>query len=197
MDRVESENLLNRNSNAHFPGTLGFVSLFSGAGGLDLALHWVGLPLALAVDIKRDAALTYRKNFGVQLEEESREAKAGRYHLARVEEMEFGPSFLQKYREKVALVGGPPCQDFSLLRAPGERLGSRTQRGSLYHQFVRVRDLLRPSFFIFENVPGLISSNGGRDYAELLSLLSTGYRILFSGVVDFPTLPFLRRGNAS
>ncbi len=66
------------------------------------------------------------------------------------------------------LVGGPPCQDFSVLRGPGERLGTMTVRGSLYLHFARHLALLRPYFFVFENVPGMLSSNGGRDVEAIL-----------------------------
>jgi DNA (cytosine-5)-methyltransferase 1 len=72
----------------------------------------------------------------------------------------------KQYREKIELVvGGSPCQSFS---AAGKRLGLDDPRGNLALHFLRVIDDIRPTWFIFENVPGLLSSDNGRDFATFL-----------------------------
>lgn len=69
--------------------------------------------------------------------------------------------------------GGFPCQDVSLA---GKRAGFGGERSSLWREYQRIIDLLRPRFVFVENVPGLVSSRGGWDFAEVLGdLASLGY----------------------
>jgi len=67
------------------------------------------------------------------------------------------------------LIGGPPCQDFSVA---GKREGMAGGRGSLVWQYLRVADELRPRWLVFENVPGLLSSANGRDFGAFLGALA-------------------------
>ena len=64
-------------------------------------------------------------------------------------------------------------------RLPGEELGSKEDRSGLFFEFARILRELRPTWFVFENVPGLFSSNGGRDFAEVQRVLMVecGYGI--------------------
>ena len=79
------------------------------------------------------------------------------------------------------LAGGTPCQDFSLA---GKRAGADgdncddggTTRSSLCFNFIRLLREIRPRFFIYENVPGMLTSNEGRDFAHfLVALGESGY----------------------
>jgi len=71
------------------------------------------------------------------------------------------------------LVGGFPCQDLSVA---GKRAGLPGERSGLFFEFVRVASELRPAWLVLENVPGLLSSNEGRDFAIVqLSLEDAGY----------------------
>ncbi len=67
------------------------------------------------------------------------------------------------------LVGGPPCQDFSVA---GKRAGMDGDRGGMVWEYLRVADALRPRWLVFENVPGLLSSNGGRDFGAVLGAMA-------------------------
>lgn len=67
------------------------------------------------------------------------------------------------------LVGGTPCQDFSIA---GLRGGLAGDRGNLSLEFGRLLARERPRWFVWENVPGVFSSHGGRDFASILGLLS-------------------------
>lgn len=71
------------------------------------------------------------------------------------------------------LVGGTPCQDFSIA---GLRNGLGGSRGQLMLVYGAIARKYRPSWVVWENVPGVLSINGGRDFASLLGLLS-GRRI--------------------
>ena len=78
------------------------------------------------------------------------------------------------------LVGGTPCQSFSLA---GLRGGLADDRGNLALGFMRLADRLRPRWLLWENVPGVLSSGGGRDFGSILGALAElgygfAYRVL-------------------
>jgi DNA (cytosine-5)-methyltransferase 1 len=78
------------------------------------------------------------------------------------------------------LVGGTPCQSFSVA---GLRKGMEDPRGNLALEFCRIANKAKPQWIVWENVPGVLSSNGGKDFASLLGALGElgygfAYRIL-------------------
>ena len=78
------------------------------------------------------------------------------------------------------LVGGTPCQSFSVA---GLRGGLNDPRGGLMLQFLAIADRYRPRWIVWENVPGVLSSNGGRDFGTFLGALGElgygwAYRVL-------------------
>src|SRR5262245_25850920 len=84
--------------------------------------------------------------------------------------------------------GGFPCQDLSV---SGKRAGLAGERSGLFFEFARIVGLVRPRWLLVENVPGLLSSNGGRDFGVLLDTLADlGYglawRILDSRFFGVP-----------
>ncbi len=71
------------------------------------------------------------------------------------------------------LVGGTPCQSFSIA---GKRLGLDDPRGNLAIEYARLALRLRAKWIVWENVPGVLSSNGGRDFGAFLGILGeSGY----------------------
>jgi DNA (cytosine-5)-methyltransferase 1 len=78
------------------------------------------------------------------------------------------------------LIGGTPCQSFSIA---GLRGGLDDDRGNLALGFCRLLDRKRPRWFVWENVPGVLSSSGGRDFGAILGAMGelgygTAYRVL-------------------
>lgn len=78
------------------------------------------------------------------------------------------------------LVGGTPCQSFSVA---GNRSGLEDPRGRLMLSFLGVAERLRPRWIVWENVPGVLSSNRGRDFGAFLGALGKlgygwAYRVL-------------------
>ena len=72
----------------------------------------------------------------------------------------------KQYEGQIELVvGGSPCQSFSVA---GKRLGMDDPRGNLALHYLRIIDEVKPTWFIFENVPGLLSSDNGGDFATFL-----------------------------
>src|SRR5690606_35955242 len=81
--------------------------------------------------------------------------------------------------ERADLVyGGFPCQDLSVA---GARAGLSGERSGLFFEFARVLADIRPQWCVIENVPGLLSSNKGRDFATVLdSLDELGYGVAWA-----------------
>jgi DNA (cytosine-5)-methyltransferase 1 len=66
------------------------------------------------------------------------------------------------------LIGGSPCQSFSVAGARG---GTDDPRGQLMYEYIRVVGELKPRYFVWENVKGALTSNGGRDFGTLLACM--------------------------
>ena len=121
------------------------ISLFSGAMGLDIGLARAGLNIVIGQDFDKSCVETMQANGHEVLCGDIREIKAP--DLLAVTGMKSGEPFL--------ICGGPPCQPFS---TAGKRLGINDPRGSLFMDFIRMIDYIRPRFFVMENVKGIISS---------------------------------------
>jgi DNA (cytosine-5)-methyltransferase 1 len=82
----------------------------------------------------------------------------------------------QKYtNEPLIVVGGSPCQAFSI---SGLRKGLEDPRGNLMLEYIRVVATIQPTYFIWENVPGVLSSNNGKDFGTLLQTMAQlGYSL--------------------
>lgn len=131
---------------------LSVVSLFSGCGGFDLGFHGNfdflerhyernRFDVIYANDINKAATETYRLNFPDVGKVDSRDIKEV------LNEQKALPSSAD------VVLGGFPCQDFSLA---GKRQGLRVERGNLYLSMVEVVRRLRPKVFVAENVKGLL-----------------------------------------
>jgi DNA (cytosine-5)-methyltransferase 1 len=160
------------------------VSLFSGGGGMDLGLHFAGFHTAFASDVFSDHCDTLTHNFGsttVVRAIDVRELTGADVRRA------------TGLRSIDIMAGGPPCQAFSIL---GSRKSVRDPRGALVYEYARLVAELKPRAFVFENVPGLLSVNRGRDWAELLQYFAeeTGYTVQFRvlNAVDYG-VPQMRR----
>ncbi|MGC9106627.1 MAG: DNA cytosine methyltransferase [Infirmifilum sp.] len=143
------------------------VSLFSGAGGLDWGFKEAGFDIVFANDVLGHMTKTYSLNFGLKHVTCSRQpcvAERGVVLQASVEHVDFSGLAGE---DVDVLVGGPPCQDFSIVRGPS-RSGIEVRRGRLYAHFVRALITLQPKAFVFENVPGLVSTDNGLAYNVIL-----------------------------
>jgi DNA (cytosine-5)-methyltransferase 1 len=193
------------------------ISLFTGAGGLDLGFLLNGkFDIKFANEILKAPVLTYSKNFKIPISE-SRNLKEIEMPVIihnNIENIDFSDFPLKNID---VVIGGPPCQDFSVLRGKSKRKGVEVKRGRLYSHFVRALVHLKPKVFLFENVPGLITSNEGFAFETIkedfknLSLRwdevkklvqngseiekNIGYELIFSNVLEFYVLgvPQIRR----
>ena len=124
-----------------------FISLFSGAMGLDLGFMAAGFNLRLANDLSKKSKETIEANLPSLpfIFKDIKEVKST--------EILFKANLS---RGKVdVLVGGPPCQPFS---TAGKRLGFNDPRSSPLKEFIRVIKDIQPNFFVMEEVTGILSS---------------------------------------
>ena len=121
------------------------ISLFSGAQGLDIGLGAAGVDIVLGQDVEASCIQTMAANGHKGVLGDIRSIDPDT--LLQMAGMSSGEPFL--------VCGGPPCQPFS---TAGKRLGINDPRGSLFMDFVRMVDEMRPRFFVMENVKGLLSA---------------------------------------
>lgn len=121
------------------------ISLFSGAQGLDIGLGLAGVDIVLGQDVEPSCVQTMAANGHKGIAGDIRAIEASA--LLQAAGLTTGEPFL--------VCGGPPCQPFS---TAGKRLGINDPRGSLFMDFVRMIDEMRPRFFVMENVKGLLSA---------------------------------------
>lgn len=144
------------------------ADLFSGAGGLSLGFQLAGFRVAFANDINEDYANTYRLNHDgtVFFRESIEDLNAARL---------LKTTGLHK-NEIDILIGGPPCQGFSI-NAPKRSL--QDDRNRLFKEYGRlVLEGLRPKVVVMENVPGMVSFGGGSFIRDVYSLFEgAGYRM--------------------
>jgi len=127
------------------------VSLFSGAGGLDLGLESHGFATRVFVEINKDAQATLKLNRAAWLVPDA--VVLG--DITRVSASEVLAAADLQPGESGLLAGGAPCQSFS---TAGRRASIADPRGSLFAHFARIVDGLQPRFFVFENVRGILSA---------------------------------------
>ena len=126
------------------------ISLFSGCGGLDLGFKQCGYKTVWANDFDEFACETFRHNFGDVIEKGDVEG--------------FDPAD-RSIPDCDLILGGFPCQDFSII---WKRPGLKGERGNLYKSFLKFIDEKKPKAFVAENVKGLLSSNGHKAIEVIL-----------------------------
>jgi DNA (cytosine-5)-methyltransferase 1 len=126
------------------------IDLFSGAGGLSRGFYDAGYNVVLGVDCDDAALRTFKANHG--------SAEAMKLDLFNHDNLNVIVEFLRNKKIDLdVLVGGPPCQGFSIA---GPR-DMNDKRNSLYLAMVKLAKILKPKAVVLENVPGMIQTNGG------------------------------------
>lgn len=146
------------------------ISLFSGAGGLDLGIEAAGFVTRLCTDIDDFSCKTLNLNKSRQHGSFLQQAMIAQRNIK-----EYSTEEILKdaglTKEQVDLVyGGPPCQAFSVF---GKRQGINDPRGTLLWDYIRVIREIQPRSFIFENVAGILTVDDGRVFDMLKAALET------------------------
>ena len=137
------------------------ISLFSGAGGLDIGFENAGFSIAVAVEIDPSCCDTLRTN--------RPNLPVINKNITEVTADEILQAANLKPLEPALVIGGPPCQSFSLA---GLRKGLEDERGKLLFEFVRIVRETLPYGFVLENVKGLTNWDSGRALKLLIEELS-------------------------
>lgn len=146
------------------------VDLFSGCGGFGLGAEMAGFHTSVAVDIDADLQSSYRLNFP--------NTKVLQSDVAQLDEQDW--SSLLPDGAPDGVIGGPPCQGFS-------RIGKRSsddQRNSLVFAYYRQINILKPRFFIMENVEGILDNDNLQTLNAAISLVANTYNVFGPRTID-------------
>jgi DNA (cytosine-5)-methyltransferase 1 len=136
------------------------VSLFSGAGGMDIGFHKAGFRTVWANEYDKSISPSFRKYFpSVNFDGRS---------IVEIPSTDI-PAGVS------GVIGGPPCQSWS---EAGARRGERDPRGKLFYEYIRVIEHAKPDFFVAENVHGLIHSRNLSAFLNIVEMFrDIGYKV--------------------
>ena len=156
------------------------ISLFSGGMGLDIGLMNAGIDIVIGQDFDKPCVDTMIINGHKAIPGDIR--KISPETMLSLSGMKKGEPFI--------VCGGPPCQPFS---TAGKRLGINDPRGSLFMDFIRMVDGIKPRFFVMENVKGLGNTplkddNGTNTQTMVIDVVleemgKLGYKVIY-GLLD-------------
>lgn len=146
------------------------IDLFAGVGGLSLGFEMCGFDVVLANEYDASIAAAYTANH--------RDTKM---IVGDITSLDLQKTFGIYSGDIDVVIGGPPCQGFS---QKGQRKTIHDERNFLFKYYVEVVKLVKPRYFVMENVPNLLTAEGGYFYREIEELFkSIGYS-LKSGVLN-------------
>ena len=156
---------------------LNIASFFSGAGGLDLGFKQAGFDIIFANEFDKDIWATYEHNHP--------ETTLDKRSITLINESDVP--------DCDGIIGGPPCQSWS---EAGSRRGIEDKRGQLFFDFIRILEAKKPSFFLAENVSGMLAPRH-KDALENIknTFLEAGYDLHFKllNAADFGIAQDLKR----
>ena len=139
---------------------MNLISLFSGAGGMDLGFYKAGFKTIVANEWDKKITPTFRANFpDVELIEGD---------IRKIDSSALPDNI-------IGIIGGPPCQSWS---EAGALKGIEDRRGQLFYEYIRVIRDKRPVFFVAENVSGMLAARHRKAVQEFISLFEDiGYNV--------------------
>ena len=146
------------------------IDLFAGVGGMSLGFEMAGFDVVLANEYDKDIATAYKKNHS--------STKMINEDITKLDLQ----SVFEQYKGNIdVIIGGPPCQGFS---QKGKRKTIHDERNFLFKYYVKVVDLVKPQYFVMENVPNLLTAEKGYFKREIEELFSKMGYILDAGVLN-------------
>ena len=162
------------------------VSLFSGAGGLDIASVMAGVPVISSTDFDSDCVATLKAN-----EEYFGTTEVFEGDLHQIDSNVFSDIVKKNNPEKFIVIGGAPCQPFS---KAGYWVGNNTRRGindpraTLVDEYLRVVTDILPDGFVFENVESLLHPTNKiivERFIEIIEEHGYKYKIVRANALDY------------
>ena len=162
------------------------VSLFSGAGGLDIASFMAGVPVISSTDFDADCIATLRANENIFGKTEIFEGD-----LHQIDSSVFSDIVKKKNPDKFIVIGGAPCQPFS---KAGYWVGNNTRKGindpraTLVNEYLRVVTDIKPDGFLFENVESLMHPTNKviiDRFIEIITEAGYDYRIVRANALEY------------
>lgn len=148
---------------------MNYIDLFSGAGGLGLGFEQQGFQNVFSVELNKEIAKTYKYNFP-------------KNHLIIDDIRNISNAQIKKLQENKlidVIVGGPPCQGFSIAGNIGRKFID-DPRNHLFKEFVRVVDVIKPKIFVMENVAHMATHNHGKTIKEICNeFRNIGYHVQY------------------
>src|SRR3989344_5749845 len=146
---------------------LTFIDLFSGAGGFSVGFGKEDFQNIFSIDCDNSFCKTYKRNFPDHYLIEGRIQDLKKRDIKKI----------IKNNKVDVVIGGPPCQGFSIAGNIGRKF-LNDPRNYLFKEFVRVVDIVKPTFFVMENVARLYTHNGGKTREEIISSFENiGYKV--------------------
>jgi len=146
---------------------MNYIDLFSGSGGLSLGFEKAGFKNIFSADIDPNFNKTYKRNFPKH--------KLIEKDIALITEAE-----VKKLTEGIVVdivVGGPPCQGFSMAGNIGRKFID-DPRNHLFNEFARIIKIVKPRYFLMENVARMFTHNGGKTREEVIEKFNElGYTV--------------------
>ncbi len=140
------------------------IDLFAGVGGLSLGFEMAGFEVALANEFDKSIADAYIEN------------RPGTKMIVQdITKLPIEETFGPYAGLTTAVIGGPPCQGFS---QKGQRKSINDPRNFLFRYYYEVVRRVKPKYFVIENVPNLLTTEGGYFKEEIINLFSgIGYAV--------------------
>jgi len=144
-----------------------YIDLFSGSGGFSLGFDNKGFQNIFSIDIEPSFCETYKYNFPNH--------KLIEKDICQLSDAEI--IYLKEVEEVDVVIGGPPCQGFSIAGNIGRKFID-DPRNKLFKEFVRVVKVVKPKFFVMENVARLYNHNKGETRKEIINdFEKLGYKV--------------------
>ena len=149
---------------------MNLISLFTGAGGLDLGFHNAGFHTIIANEFDPKICPTFRANFpNVNLIEGDIRKISDEQFLSNKN------SFIKEPYIIDGIIGGPPCQSWS---EAGSLRGINDERGQLFFDYIRILRKVQPKFFLAENVSGMLANRHNEAVQNIIKLFEeSGYNV--------------------
>lgn len=146
---------------------MNYIDLFSGAGGFSLGFDVEGFNNIFSIDKEKNFCDTYKFNFP-------------NHTLLEMDIKELNDELIDKLIKKNkidVIIGGPPCQGFSMAGNPGRKFID-DERNHLFKEFARIVEKIKPTYFVMENVSRLYNHNKGKTRKEIINIFeSMGYKV--------------------